>query len=89
MEKLGFVSTLIVTFRPTDTRDAWRNDLNTHQDFKSYQFFTQKELSEQSGLSEDSITRYINGTRIPNTYIASILAGSLNCTIDDLIKPKS
>lgn len=46
MEKLGFVSTLIVTFRPTDTRDAWRNDLNTHQDFKSYQFFTQKELSD-------------------------------------------
>lgn len=46
MKKLGFVSTLIVTFRPTDTRDAWRNDLNTHQDFKSYQFFTQKELSD-------------------------------------------
>ena len=46
MDKLGFVSTLIVTFRPTDTRDAWRNDLNTHQDFKSYQFFTQKELSD-------------------------------------------
>lgn len=46
MEKIGFVSTLIVTFRPTDTRDAWQNDLNTHQDFKSYQFFTQKELSD-------------------------------------------
>ena len=72
----------------------------TEQDFKTnfmYQLrrimkvnhITQKELSEQSGLSEDSITRYINGTRIPNTYIASILAGSLNCTIDDLIKPKS
>ncbi len=55
MEKLGFVSTLIVTFRPTDTRDAWRNDLNTHQDFKSYQFFTQKELSDFENFTGDKV----------------------------------
>lgn len=55
MEKLGFVSTLIVTFRPTDTRDAWRNDLNTHQDFKSYQFFTQKELSDFENFTGNKV----------------------------------
>ena len=55
MEKLGFVSTLIVTFRPTDTRDAWRNDLNTHQDFKSYHFFTQKELSDFENFTGDKV----------------------------------
>lgn len=55
MDKLGFVSTLIVTFRPTDTRDAWRNDLNTHQDFKSYQFFTQKELPDFENFTGNKV----------------------------------
>lgn len=55
MKELGFVSTLIVTFRPTDTKDAWRNDLNTHQDFKSYQFFTQKELSDFENFTSNKV----------------------------------
>ena len=55
MEKLGFVSTLIVTFRPTDTKDAWRNDLNSHQDFKLYQFFTQNELPDFENFTGNKV----------------------------------
>lgn len=46
MKQAGFSSTLIVTFRPSDTKNAWLNDLNSHQDFDSYQFFMQKELAD-------------------------------------------
>lgn len=35
---------LIMTFRPSDTYDAWLNDLNTHQDFRNYQFFNQNDI---------------------------------------------
>lgn len=39
-------SVLIMTFRPSDTFDAWLNDLNTHQHFKSYQFFNQNHIDD-------------------------------------------
>lgn len=44
MAALGAKTTLIMTFRPTDTRDAWRSDLNSHQDFRDYRFYTVKEI---------------------------------------------
>lgn len=37
---------LIMTFRPSDTKNAWREDLNTHQDFKSYTFYNQDQIEE-------------------------------------------
>lgn len=45
---LNFNTILIMTFRPSDTEDAWREDLISHQDFKNYYFFNQKELKEFS-----------------------------------------
>ena len=47
-----FKSTLILTFRPSDTKDAWRNDLNSHIEFSDYQYFSQdnqKEFDEFTG----------------------------------------
>ena len=44
MVALKAKTTLIMTFRPTDTRDAWRSDLNSHQDFSDYRFYTVKEI---------------------------------------------
>ena len=37
-------TTLIMTFRPTDTLDAWRSDLNSHQHFAGYHFYAVKDL---------------------------------------------
>ena len=48
----------------------------------------QKALAELSGLSEDSITRYIRGQRIPSAYILKRLSEALGCTMDDLVQPK-
>lgn len=42
--EIGADTILIMTFRPNDTREEWRSDLNSHQDFKDYTFYTVKNL---------------------------------------------
>lgn len=46
--------------------------------------FTQKRLSEESGISEVSISRYVNGGREPSFHTVDILAYTLGCSVDDL-----
>lgn len=47
-KELGFNNILIMTFRPGDTKEAWKSDLNSHQHFKDYTFFGQDEIEEFS-----------------------------------------
>lgn len=46
---------------------------------------TQKELAKQTGLTEASISRYINGCRIPCGRNLCIIADVLNTTYDYLL----
>lgn len=46
---------------------------------------SQRELADLSGISEVSISRYVNMTRMPNAYSMINMANALNCTIDYLI----
>lgn len=46
---------------------------------------TQKELSEKTGISEVSISRYLNGKHRPTSEILILLADELDCTIDFLL----
>lgn len=48
MQQNDFDNVLIMTFRPSDTKEAWLSDLNSHQDFKDYQFFNQNEIKSFS-----------------------------------------
>ena len=41
-----FKNILVMSFRPSDTKNAWRQDLITHQAFSEYSFFDQKQLKE-------------------------------------------
>ena len=47
-KELGYSNILIMTFRPGDTKEAWKSDLNSHQHFKDYTFFRQDEIEEFS-----------------------------------------
>lgn len=47
-KELGYSNILIMTFRPGDTKEAWKSDLNSHQHFKDYTFFGQDEIEEFS-----------------------------------------
>ena len=45
--------------------------------------FTQKELSELTGISERTLTRYICGKSIPSLLHIDKIARALNCSVDE------
>jgi hypothetical protein len=47
-KELGYSNILIMTFRPGDTKEAWKSDLNSHQHFKDYTFYGQDEIEDFS-----------------------------------------
>lgn len=46
---------------------------------------TQKDLSEMTGLSEPTISKYINKLQMPGVKAVIKIAYALGCTTDDLI----
>lgn len=46
---------------------------------------SQKQLAENTGLTEAGISRYISGQRLPRLDILLKIADALNCTLDYLL----
>lgn len=46
---------------------------------------SQKDLAEQSGLTEAGISRYISGQRLPRLDILLKIADVLHCSLDYLL----
>ena len=46
---------------------------------------TQKDLAEETGLSEASISRYVNGERIPSVRALINIAHALDCSLGDIM----
>lgn len=46
--------------------------------------FTQRELAEKCNIKEATLSRYINGDRIPRATVIVTLANELNCKCDEL-----
>lgn len=46
--------------------------------------FTQQELAEKVGLSQETISQYEIGTRTPNVNIAKKIAEALNVSLDNI-----
>lgn len=49
------------------------------------QNITQRQLSEMSHITEASVSRYVNGSRIPKTHELIKIADALNVSIDYLL----
>lgn len=47
--------------------------------------YSQGDLAEESGLDESSISRYINGRRLPNIRAIINIAYALDCDVNELI----
>jgi len=62
--------------------DIFSNNLASIMD--SYRM-TQKELSDETGLSTSSISHYLNKQRIPNIKAIINISYALNCSLDDLL----
>lgn len=54
-------------------------------DLMEQEGLNQKELAEESGLSEGSISNYIHGKQMPNVKAIVNLAYALECDVSDLI----
>lgn len=46
---------------------------------------TQRELADDTGLTEATISRYIHGRRMPTVRALVNIAYSLNCSFDELM----
>lgn len=46
---------------------------------------SQRELAERSGLSDSTISKYINGTQIPKGTALVNIAIALDCSLDELM----
>lgn len=57
---------------------------NRIKDFLKERNLTQRDLSEELGITEVSISRYITGERIPSVAVAIKIANLLGCTVDEL-----
>jgi len=45
---------------------------------------TQRKLSDKTGISEITISRYVNGKRTPNVREAMLIARALNVSVDTI-----
>lgn len=57
-----------------DNLRSWLDDIH----------MSRKELAEATGITEASISRYINKQRVPTIFVLIKLANALDCTLDDL-----
>ncbi len=68
------------------TEEQWNAEFAKKLNYKiNAMSISQKELSELSGVSETSISRYLSGTQTPKTYALTQIASALNASIYELI----
>ena len=62
--------------------DVFKNNLVTTMDEKGY---SQKDLSYETGLSEMTISRYVNGQSMPKLSALFNIAIVLDCELEELV----
>lgn len=69
-----------------DTEERWLFEFSLRLDElmmqRGYNQFT---LSDDTGISQASISKYLNRQVMPSAYVAVKLAKALDCSLDDLI----
>ena len=64
----------------------WLNEFSTNLNKLMREAgYTQKELAEDTGLAESTISRYMKGTQVPKATAIVNIASVLLCDIDELI----
>ena len=66
-------------------KDWSKHFANNLIDMMNYRGMDQTYLSELSGVSQPSISNYMNGKGMPSGYVIHRLAKALRCDISDLI----
>ena len=65
--------------------DVWRREFGRRLNEKIYRSgMTQQEVAQQTGISQQIISRYVSGKATPSAYNMRRLAVALNCSITEL-----
>lgn len=76
----------VMTIHKNMTEQEWRKYFSRSlEQMMRFKMITQKQLSEQSGLSQMSISNYITMKRTPGAYAIHKIAEVLGCSSSDLI----
>ena len=79
-----------VRFLPDDSRTITEDELNAEFAHRLRYIMrirrtTQVDLSEDTGIAQPVISRYVSGKSLPSMYNLHKLARALDCAIDDLM----
>ncbi len=67
MKSLGAKTTIIVTYKPNDVIESWRNELNDHIDFDDYEFFNAKDTNYEDVVScEKNVVLFVSAQYLIN-----------------------
>lgn len=70
------------------TEEEWRKYVRKNIRIRLRQKgWTQKTLANEMGLTEATISRYLNCERTPSSFVILKMAIALGCTINDLVLP--
>lgn len=80
---------LIVTEKnekPLSVEEEWRIDFGRNLRKRMwYSGVSLEELSKLTGISQNSLSMYLNGKRTPSTYNLSVIARVLECGTEELV----
>lgn len=62
--------------------DIFKGNLKSLMDEVGY---SQQELAQEAKIDQSTISKYLNGTRMPSVRALNNIAIALNCTVDELI----
>lgn len=62
--------------------DIFKGNLKSLMDEVGY---SQQKLAQEAKIDRSTISKYLNGTRMPSVRALNNIAIALNCTIDELI----
>lgn len=62
--------------------DIFKGNLKSLMDEVGY---NQQELAQEAKIDQSTISKYLNGTRMPSARALNNIAIALNCTVDELI----
>jgi superfamily II DNA or RNA helicase len=67
MKSLGANNTVIVTYKPNDVMESWRNELNDHIDFDDYEFFVANNTNYEDIIScEKNVILFVSAQYLIN-----------------------
>lgn len=62
--------------------DIFKGNLKSLMDEAGY---NQQELAQEAKIDQSTISKYLNGTRMPSVRALNNIAIALNCTVDELV----